>query len=87
MDVALKGRKRRFNGGGVTWVSILVLVDVALKVGLEARDAELEQACFNPCFGGCRSESDEKRLLADEIDRVSILVFVDVALKDDFKND
>jgi len=37
---------------------------------------------FNPCFGGCRSESHEERQEAPSYSYVSILVLVDVALKE-----
>jgi len=62
-------------------VSILVLVDVALKVR-EKILKNIEGFCFNPCFGGCRSERLGILSLKQEHMRVSILVLVDVALKE-----
>ena len=86
------------------FVSILVLVDVALK-GSCSPIKNVKNKSFNPCFRGCRSEREEKytrqrhphcfnpcfRGCRSEREfwgcnerpccAVSILVFVDVALK------
>jgi len=55
-------------------------VDVALKgetVTFEVTDS----GSFNPCFGGCRSESMNLGISPRTSSMVSILVLVDVALK------
>ena len=61
-------------------VSILVLVDVALKA-FAIFCMMKPHSSFNPCFGGCRSESGQIGSIHLHSDPVSILVLVDVALK------
>jgi len=57
-------------------------VDVALKVFFRNEEGMVE-SCFNPCFRGCRSESMAVSSPPGIEMNVSILVFVDVALKAD----
>jgi len=59
VDVALKEKPAALPQTGYS-VSILVLVDVALKVNFQ-HDFSVDYIGFNPCFGGCRSESAKKR--------------------------
>ena len=64
-------------------VSILVLLDVALKAGMNGW-VLAKFWSFNPCSLGCRFESiiTQYCVLAGEV--VSILVLLDVALKAPF---
>ena len=61
-------------------VSILVLLDVALKENLRARGMSVRVG-FNPCSLGCRSESAMDVNIKILSIQVSILVLLDVALK------
>jgi len=57
VDVALKVTEKRPNSS-LESVSILVFVDVALKEAPTAI-SRTRILSFNPCFGGCRSESSK----------------------------
>mgnify|MGYP001149243751 CR=1 FL=1 len=61
-------------------VSILVLLDVALKVAAIARGF-LRSNGFNPCSLGCCSERVHTSICKVRCLYVSILVLLDVALK------
>ena len=61
-------------------VSILVLVDAALRHGASSATAEAVPS-FNPCFSGCRPATLRCGLKRYESHRVSILVLVDAALR------
>ena len=61
-------------------VSILVLLDVALKAGRYHRFSAMILG-FNPCSLGCCSESWRELGRRLKMDEVSILVLLDVALK------
>ena len=61
-------------------VSILVLLDVALKGALMVSNLR-PKASFNPCSLGCCSERWQQNLQQLKEDQVSILVLLDVALK------
>ncbi len=65
-------------------VSILVLLDVALKGAFADLEVESGDICFNPCSLGCCSESFAVSWVYYSVqDPVSILVLLDVALKAD----
>ena len=57
-------------------------MDVALKVPTSGNVQALVPVCFNPCSLGCCSESHLHHQDARILWRVSILVLLDVALKD-----
>ena len=75
-DVVLRYRDSR-----AIRVSILVLVDAALRLGQEYEVYEIVISGFNPCFSGCRSATAETRNGCLQLQRVSILVLVDAALR------
>jgi len=62
------------------WVSILVLLDVALKEDVARYTLKYGRG-FNPCSLGCCSESRSRLRHLLGSGRVSILVLLDVALK------
>ena len=63
----------------VFMVSILVLVDAALRLALRGM-LTFNGDCFNPCFSGCRPATNHLYLIPN-LDLVSILVLVDAALR------
>ena len=62
-------------------VSILVLVDVALRRLLISSMQRLKLLSFNPCFSGCCSSTHCISSSSKSNIHVSILVLVDVALR------
>jgi len=80
MDFALKQTSLAYKFGSLVYVSILVLMDFALKpnsvvVGLSI------PAGFNPCFDGFCSKTKSHHTFAVPLEPVSILVLMDFALK------
>ena len=61
-------------------VSILVLVDVGLRLSSIVDIQKKKYQCFNPCFSGCWSAT---KIMTPSIPKfwVSILVLVDVGLR------
>ena len=68
------------------FVSILVLVDVGLRVRY-INGTDVDQHCFNPCFSGCWSSSLSCPPFTGQLTGVSILVLVDVGLRVDRTTD
>ena len=65
---------------GHTLVSILVLVDAALRHCLNGHVEKIARS-FNPCFSGCRPATRLSLARGVRSCRVSILVLVDAALR------
>ena len=81
MDVALKVCRYGRLNSRKNEVSILVLLDVALKEGSLSSRSGFRSTCFNPCSLGCCSESAPTMIPYPVQIVVSILVLLDVALK------
>ena len=87
MDAALRRFNDLFKKVLYYSVSILVLVDAALRHSVLRFLVQKAILSFNPCFSGCRPATLWYRGYGRECPRVSILVLVDAALRQATCND
>ena len=70
-----------FVGSPMVLVSILVLMDAALRPTENGGPVQRHTHCFNPCFNGCRPATGIWVIGGAILHRVSILVLMDAALR------